>query len=66
MAVILQAIASGYVHGYTVMDASDLPSGTVYAALRRLEKEQLPSSHSSSQPSVRFAAQSGSSKAAPF
>lgn len=40
-AVILQAIASGHVYGYMVMDASGLPSGTVYPALRRLEREQL-------------------------
>ena len=40
-AVILQAIASGYVYGYMVMEASGLPSGTVYPALRRLERDNL-------------------------
>jgi len=40
-AMILQAIASGYIYGYTIMEATGLPSGTVYPALRRLEKDQL-------------------------
>lgn len=40
-AMILQAIGAGYVYGYTVMEATGLPSGTVYPALRRLEREQL-------------------------
>lgn len=39
--MILQAIASGYVYGYTVMEATGLPSGTVYPALRRLETDRL-------------------------
>jgi DNA-binding PadR family transcriptional regulator len=39
--LILQAIASGHVYGYTVMEVTGLPSGTVYPALRRLEREQL-------------------------
>ncbi len=40
-AMILQAIAAGHIYGYTVMDLTGLPSGTVYPALRRLEGEQL-------------------------
>lgn len=40
-AMILQAIGKGYVYGYTVMEATGLPSGTVYPALRRLERDQL-------------------------
>jgi PadR family transcriptional regulator PadR len=40
-AMILQAIAAGHVYGYTVMEATGLPSGTVYPALRRLEREEL-------------------------
>ncbi len=40
-AMILQAIGSGYIYGYTVMEATGLPSGTVYPALRRLERDQL-------------------------
>lgn len=35
---VLQAIARGYRYGFDVMDATGLPSGTVYPALRRLNK----------------------------
>ena len=35
--LVLQAIASGYRYGFDIMDASGLPDGTVYPALRRLE-----------------------------
>jgi DNA-binding PadR family transcriptional regulator len=34
---VLQAIANGYVYGFDIMDATGLPSGTVYPALRRME-----------------------------
>jgi DNA-binding PadR family transcriptional regulator len=40
-AMILQAISADYIYGYTVMEATGLPSGTVYPALRRLERDQL-------------------------
>lgn len=40
-AMILQAIAAGHIYGYTVMEVTGLPSGTVYPALRRLERDQL-------------------------
>ena len=40
-AMILQAISGGYIYGYTVMEVTGLPSGTVYPALRRLERDQL-------------------------
>jgi DNA-binding PadR family transcriptional regulator len=39
--MILQAISAGYIYGYTVMELTGLPSGTVYPALRRLERDQL-------------------------
>jgi DNA-binding PadR family transcriptional regulator len=39
--LILQAIGIGHLYGYTVMDVTGLPSGTVYPALRRLERELL-------------------------
>jgi len=39
-ALILHAIGTGQIYGYTVMQATGLPSGTVYPALRRLEREQ--------------------------
>ena len=40
-AMILQAVAAGHIYGYTVMDVTGLPSGTVYPALRRLEQDRL-------------------------
>ena len=40
-AVVLEALASGHQYGFDVMDATGLPSGTVYPMLRRLEKEGL-------------------------
>jgi PadR family transcriptional regulator len=40
-AMILQAIGTGYIYGYTVMETTGLPSGTVYPALRRLERDRL-------------------------
>ena len=40
-AMILQAIGTGHIYGYTVMEVTGLASGTVYPALRRLEREQL-------------------------
>jgi DNA-binding PadR family transcriptional regulator len=40
-AMILQAVSAGYIYGYTVMEVTGLPSGTVYPALRRLERDQL-------------------------
>lgn len=36
-ALILQTIGAGYRYGFDVMEATGLPSGTVYPALRRLE-----------------------------
>ncbi len=40
-AMMLQAIGAGYIYGYTVMEVTGLPSGTVYPALRRLERDQF-------------------------
>jgi DNA-binding PadR family transcriptional regulator len=40
-ALILQAVANGYGYGFTIMDMTGLPSGTVYPALRRLEQARL-------------------------
>lgn len=34
---VLQALAQGYRFGFDIMEATGLPSGTVYPALRRLE-----------------------------
>ncbi len=36
---VLQAIASGYQYGFDVIDQTGLPSGTVYPALSRLERD---------------------------
>jgi len=40
-AAILQAIDRGFVYGFDIMDATGLPSGTVYPALRRMEATGL-------------------------
>ena len=40
-ALILKAIGAGHGHGFEIMDVLGLPSGTVYPALRRLEKAAL-------------------------
>jgi DNA-binding PadR family transcriptional regulator len=39
--VILQAVGHGYGYGFDIMDATGLPSGTVYPALRRMEDAGL-------------------------
>ena len=39
--VILQAVANGFGYGFDIMDATGLPSGTVYPALRRMEASGL-------------------------
>lgn len=39
--MLLEAIAAGHVYGYTMMEVTGLPSGTVYPALRRLESDEL-------------------------
>jgi PadR family transcriptional regulator PadR len=44
-AMILQAIHSGYVYGFSIMEMTGLPSGTVYPAMRRLERDDLIRSH---------------------
>ena len=44
-AIILQAIHAGFVYGFSVMEMTGLPSGTVYPALRRLERDELIRSH---------------------
>jgi PadR family transcriptional regulator PadR len=40
-ALILQAIHGGYVYGFSIMEMTGLPSGTVYPAMRRLERDDL-------------------------
>lgn len=48
-ALILQAVHAGYIYGFSVMEMTGLPSGTVYPALRRLERDSLIRSHRESQ-----------------
>lgn len=40
-ALILQTIGAGYEYGFDLMEATGLPSGTIYPALRRLERDSL-------------------------
>src|SRR3982750_2702797 len=40
-AMILQAIHAGDGYGFSVMEITGLPSGTVYPAMRRLERDGL-------------------------
>ena len=43
-ALILKALSLGYRFGFDIMEVTGLPSGTVYPALRRLERDELVSS----------------------
>jgi len=40
-AMILHAIHAGHIYGFSVMEMTGLPSGTVYPAMRRLERDDL-------------------------
>ena len=40
-ALILHALDTGFVYGFSVMEMTGLPSGTVYPAMRRLERDAL-------------------------
>ncbi len=40
-ALVLRAVATGHQYGFDIMEACGMPSGTVYPALRRLEKAGL-------------------------
>jgi DNA-binding PadR family transcriptional regulator len=40
-AMILQTIHAGQIYGFSVMETTGLPSGTVYPAMRRLERDGL-------------------------
>jgi PadR family transcriptional regulator PadR len=44
-AIILQVVDAGYIYGFSVMEMTGLPSGTVYPAMRRLERDELIRSH---------------------
>lgn len=59
---VLQAIANGYQYGFDVIDQTGLPSGTVYPALSRLERdgfvksawEDAHEAHSEGRPARRY------------
>jgi DNA-binding PadR family transcriptional regulator len=53
---VLQALAQGHKFGFDIMDATELPSGTVYPALRRLEAAGLVGSDWESDEQARRAA----------
>ena len=40
-AMILQSIETESIYGFSIMERTGLPSGTVYPALRRLERDAL-------------------------
>ncbi len=40
-ALVLDALGRGFRHGFDILDATGLPSGTVYPILRRLEQDGL-------------------------
>ena len=52
---VLQALAQGHKFGFDIMDATELPSGTVYPALRRLEAAGLVGSDWESEDQARRA-----------
>ena len=43
--VVLEAIQAGHRYGFDIMDATGIPDGTVYPALRRLESAGLLEAH---------------------
>src|ERR1700709_25367 len=44
-ALILKGLSLGYRFGFDIMEVTGLPSGTVYPAMRRLERDELIQSH---------------------
>jgi len=40
-AMILRAVSTGYIYGFSLMEVTGLPSGTVYPAMRRMERDGL-------------------------
>ena len=59
---VLHAVASGVRYGFDIMDRTELPSGTVYPALSRLERdgylksqwEDLEKAHGDRRPPRRY------------
>jgi DNA-binding PadR family transcriptional regulator len=44
-ALVMQAIGAGHRHGFDIVDVTGSPTGTVYPALRRLERDGYVRSH---------------------
>jgi DNA-binding PadR family transcriptional regulator len=44
-ALILHAVDAGFIYGFSIMEMTGLPSGTVYPAMRRLERDEVIRSH---------------------
>ena len=44
-ALVMQAIGAGHRHGFDIVDITGYPTGTVYPALRRLERDGYVRSH---------------------
>jgi DNA-binding PadR family transcriptional regulator len=71
-ALVLQAISRGLRHGFDIIDATGLPSGTVYPILRRLEQagmltsawEPVHLSRNEQRPPRRYYELTGTGKAA--
>jgi PadR family transcriptional regulator, regulatory protein PadR len=42
--LVLEALSRGYHYGFDILDATNLPSGTIYPILRRFEAEGLVTS----------------------
>ncbi len=40
-AIVLQAVARGYRHGFEIIELTGLSGGTIYPALRRMEGDHL-------------------------
>lgn len=59
---VLQAIANGYEYGFDIIDQTGLPSGTVYPALSRLDRdgfvksawEEEAGAHADGRPARRY------------
>jgi len=45
VAMLMKALSLGYQFGFEIMEVTGLPSGTVYPALRRLERDGFVTSH---------------------
>ena len=43
--LVMQAIGAGHRHGFEIVDVTGYPTGTVYPALRRLERDGYVRSH---------------------